>query len=137
MNITTFKRKYLSVDQKEKANELSREYRKRVKRYEDTSFYNTEISLLLAEPAKQFAADLFGDDLPTESYVKFDEDYKGNEIEIILCKWDEGWVPSVVTLDWDAKASTIDPACAVQSPVDAFAWGFTDAMTHHILWRGI
>ena len=56
------------------------------------------------------------------------------DIEIFLVKntFSEGkFIPSVVSSEWEAKANSIDPECAV-SAVDALAWGLSEALAYKL-----
>jgi hypothetical protein len=137
LNVETFIRKFLDKKQRARIAELSAEWNEAVENDDDVaeSDARSQMERLLDNPTTAFAKSFFADGEPTED-AGFVEERKGDLIEIILRKWDEGWVASVRTNYWDAPASTIDPSLAKATPAEAFAWGFFDAMTYHLLNEG-
>ena len=67
----------------------------------------------------------------------FRDTYNWDNIEVILVKCGDGWLPSVRSEHWDAPASTIDPELALAEPKEAMAWGILDALTQHIIEEGV
>lgn len=142
----TFFNKYLSRNLKEQCNKLGNRYRRLEKKAEadgDDSFHSSDepstirdkINDLIGPAIKRYAKDLciFEDPLEDDEAYEFCEVFGHDDIEILLIKWDEGWIPSVRTTYWDAPASTIDPGCAVKTVQDAFVWGFGDVMAYHFI----
>lgn len=140
MNLKTFLTKYLTKQQRDTANRLSKQWRKITDSDDyagdDDEYYLREkLSDLIHPAVKRYAKDIFRKGEPTED-EQYTNTYKGDEVDIILEKWDEGWIASVRTSFWDAPASTIDSDCAVPTATDAFVWGFGDSLTYHILNKG-
>lgn len=137
MNLEKFFNKYLSKKQRDTANRLSVRWKKIVNTDDelgddDEYYIRTKLSDLISPACNRFAKDFFRKGEPSD-----DEQYLfGRGIDIILQKWDEGWVPSVRTNYWDAPSSTIDEGCAVDTATDALSWGLCDALTYQILNKG-
>lgn len=83
------------------------------------------------------AVDKFVDDWFDAIGTTFRDSYNWDNIEVILVKSGDGWLPSVRSDHWDAPASTIDPQLALADPKEAMSWGICDALTQHIIEEGI
>jgi hypothetical protein len=99
---------------------------------EDPSYQPHDVVDIIAN-----AVDRFVDDWIDVIGTNFRDTYKCDTIEIILVECGNGWLPSVRSRHWDAPASTIDPELAVDNPRDALAWGIIDALTEHVIEKGI
>ena len=54
-------------------------------------------------------------------------------IEILLCRTEDNrFIPSTCSVCWDAKAGSVDEGCGVKSPVNALAWGLTEAFAYYL-----
>ena len=128
MNIESYIQK-LSARLVDEVNEIHRDYLD----LEEDDGHSVGLHGILWDSIVEFVNENFGL-LPPEHYT---EEYREDEIEIILVATNYGWLPSVRTSNWDAPASTIDPALAVPTSRAAFKWGFADAVIAHVLEQGI
>ena len=86
-----------------------------------------EINSAITPYVREYAEELIASgENPEEGWVFL------GDIDLFLVKISEGkYIPSVVSPEWEAKANSIDPTCAV-SAVDALAWGLSEALAYKL-----
>lgn len=148
MNIQKFLNHYLTKGRKAECNRLGKRYRRleeKAERDQSDSFHGSDepsvirdkIIELMAPSVKRYAKDLFKGVKETgdiDDAFEFVGSLGDDSMELFcVSRGEKGWVASVRTSYWDAPEWTCDDSTAVQTPAEAFEWGFGDAMAYHFI----